>query len=47
MCYSRNCRYENYWGECERPKHKPCPHAPEEEPEEEREEENDEDEDDE
>ena len=34
MCYSRNCPYENYWGECERPKHKPCPNAPKEEPEE-------------
>lgn len=30
MCYSRNCPYENYWGECERPKNKPCPNAPEE-----------------
>lgn len=28
MCYSRDCRYENYWGECEKPKHKPCPKAP-------------------
>lgn len=33
MCYSRNCRYENYWGECEKPRHKPCPYAQEEEPE--------------
>lgn len=34
MCYSRNCKYENYWGECEKPKYKPCPHAMEQTPEE-------------
>lgn len=34
MCYSRSCPYENYWGECEKPKRKPCPYAEKEEPEE-------------
>lgn len=37
MCYSRNCPYENYWGECERPKRKPCPYAEKEEEREEKE----------
>lgn len=34
MCYSRQCPYENYWGECEKPRKKPCPKYEEEEREE-------------
>lgn len=33
MCYSRDCPYENYWGECEKPKRKACPKEEEREEE--------------
>lgn len=30
MCYSRRCRYENYWGECTLPHYTDCPFSEEE-----------------